>query len=68
MPIHEYKCPKCGVIFEKFTRLFSEEKVCCPVCGSEDIEKLPSRAGLIGAEDSDVSSSDFGTCGVSWGG
>ncbi len=45
MPIYEYHCKKCGFEFEMFV-LTSEEKVKCPKCGSEIIEKLISAPNL----------------------
>ena len=40
MPTYEYKCQKCGHKFEKL--VFGEEKVKCPKCQSEIVEKLIS--------------------------
>jgi len=39
MPIFEYECRKCGRLFEELVT-GSTQEVCCPACGSVDIEKL----------------------------
>ncbi|MCP3887413.1 MAG: zinc ribbon domain-containing protein [Desulfobulbaceae bacterium] len=47
MPIYEYKCNECDKIFELITLSGnSEEKIECPSCKSNDINKLIS-AGSI---------------------
>jgi putative FmdB family regulatory protein len=43
MPIYEFKCKKCGNIFEQL--VFSsdkKDKVVCPACGKEDAYRLLS--------------------------
>ena len=43
MPIYEFKCNKCGNIFEKL--VFPSDrrgKVICPSCGKEDAYRLLS--------------------------
>jgi len=48
MPIFEYRCGKCGELFEELVRGASQ-KVVCPSCGSADLEKLISAiAGSCG--------------------
>lgn len=42
MPIYDYECKKCGLIFDKMVSIGDNEKVECPVCGSIDTEKLLS--------------------------
>jgi putative FmdB family regulatory protein len=40
MPIYEFKCKKCGAIYECLCfRTSGEDKGPCPTCGSEDSEK-----------------------------
>lgn len=41
MPIFEYQCKKCERLFEELV-MNSTQEVCCPSCGSSDIEKLIS--------------------------
>jgi putative FmdB family regulatory protein len=43
MPIYEYRCRKCGEIFEKIQKLNEgEEALTCPYCGEKKPEKLVS--------------------------
>jgi putative FmdB family regulatory protein len=41
MPIYEFRCPKCGEVFEELV-LGKEGHVPCPCCGSPKSEKLLS--------------------------
>ncbi len=46
MPIYEFKCKKCGKVFEVLFRSRDEKlKICCPDCNSEKAEKLFSVFG-----------------------
>ncbi|MBW1780901.1 MAG: zinc ribbon domain-containing protein [Deltaproteobacteria bacterium] len=55
MPIYEFKCKKCGTVFESLCfRSSGEDKGPCPSCGSEKSEKLLSTFSSAG------SSSDLG--------
>jgi putative FmdB family regulatory protein len=47
MPIYEYACKKCDHAFE--TLVFGDEKVTCPECESDRLEKLMSVPGLAQA-------------------
>ncbi|MFC1866839.1 zinc ribbon domain-containing protein [Thermodesulfobacteriota bacterium] len=43
MPIYEYKCNKCGKIFEQIVfPSDDEDKFECPSCGEKDICRLVS--------------------------
>lgn len=43
MPVYDYKCRKCGAVFEKFLRsLTAAATVKCEKCGSAKVEKLVS--------------------------
>ncbi len=55
MPLYEYKCKKCGNSFEEL--VFGEEKVKCPKCGSEEVEKLLSVFSSGGGESKTTTSS-----------
>jgi putative FmdB family regulatory protein len=39
MPIYEFKCLKCDLVFEKLFLTLSTRDVTCPACGSEEVEK-----------------------------
>ena len=58
MPIHDYKCSKCGATFEKLVKT-SNEKVVCEKCGSKKTEKL------LSVFSTSVSSSSKNSCSVS---
>lgn len=47
MPIYEYKCPKCGKVFEEWVKsseAHKEEK--CPVCGTPS-PRIMSRTSFV---------------------
>ena len=48
MPIFEFRCNECGVVFEKLF-FHSEEKVdmACPGCQSPSFERVMSRARSV---------------------
>jgi putative FmdB family regulatory protein len=64
MPIFEYRCEKCGNVFDQFFRSLEEESryvMACPQCGSDRMRKLVSVFGLggnVGGAGSCSSSSD----------
>jgi putative FmdB family regulatory protein len=35
MPIHDLKCPTCGMIIEDVSHVSSDNKVLCPKCDTE---------------------------------
>jgi len=40
MPIHEYRCQKCGQLFQKLQSVGTGSKtVACPSCGSRRVER-----------------------------
>jgi len=51
MPTYEYKCQKCGHKFEKL--VFGKEKIKCPKCQSEMVEKLISAPNIGKSSKSD---------------
>lgn len=57
MPMFEYECKKCSHTFE--TLVFGDEKVECPECQSEELERLLSLPARPHASLSTVS----GPCG-----
>lgn len=54
MPIHEYRCGRCGRRFVEFFRTFAEvrDPAACPHCGGPDISRLPPRVRLMRSEES----------------
>ncbi|MBD5607835.1 MAG: zinc ribbon domain-containing protein [Desulfovibrio sp.] len=47
MPIYEYKCPKCGEVFEKFAKSSESHKdAICPKCGTES-PRIISRTSFV---------------------
>ena len=49
MPIFEFKCKRCGTVFESLCfRSSGEDKGACPSCGSDDSEKLMSTFASVG--------------------
>jgi putative FmdB family regulatory protein len=43
MPIYEFKCSNCSIIFEQFVTLSHySDKVKCPKCGSDEVKKQMS--------------------------
>ncbi len=47
MPIYEYRCQKCNTKFEKiFLPQERQDNIACPACGSSDVKKQLSPAGI----------------------
>jgi putative FmdB family regulatory protein len=46
MPIYEYFCSQCNKVHEVLQRISEEPLRQCPVCGSETIQKMVSRAAF----------------------
>ncbi|RLA96151.1 MAG: zinc ribbon domain-containing protein [Deltaproteobacteria bacterium] len=50
MPLYEYRCKRCDEVFEVLQlRSKEEERVRCPRCGSEEVERLLSACSLGGS-------------------
>jgi putative FmdB family regulatory protein len=47
MPIYDYKCKECGMVFEALVRSLDSQAVKCPSCGSENMERLISASYVI---------------------
>jgi putative FmdB family regulatory protein len=48
MPLYEYKCRKCGKVFELFHRISEDaSKTPCPECGEVGPEKLMSAVSSV---------------------
>jgi putative FmdB family regulatory protein len=61
MPIYEFECKKCLNRFELLILCKTEEKITCPECGSEEVNKLFSAF----ASKSESSNSNCGSTGFS---
>ncbi len=46
MPIYEYKCQKCGHVFEEWQSGFEECEQSCPTCGGES-KRLISNTSFV---------------------
>ena len=60
MPIYEYRCQKCGHIFEEFVRFGDEPELKCPQCGSAEARKVFSLFGTGGGAGSSSRSTSAG--------
>jgi len=49
MPIYDFKCRECGGISEVLLRT-AGKAVCCPNCGSENMERLISASYMVKTE------------------
>jgi len=48
MPIYEFRCLKCGDVFEiLFKSASDEQKLVCPKCNSEELERVLSRTNYV---------------------
>jgi len=64
MPIYEYRCSECGEEFEKWLRSMSaKQDVCCPRCGSRQVNKAVSIFGSSGSSSVGVSDSSCAPTG-----
>jgi putative FmdB family regulatory protein len=68
MPIFEYRCGDCGESFEAFVT--ADRKPECPACHGDNLAKLLSSPGMVGAGNGRSESSlpaaggcGMGTCG-----
>ena len=47
MPTYEYKCPKCGTVFERFQKITSKPELPCPKCGTTAPRLISGGSGLV---------------------
>ncbi|TMD60242.1 MAG: zinc ribbon domain-containing protein [Chloroflexi bacterium] len=54
MPIHDYRCARCGRRFQQFFRTFADvrDPSACPHCGAADVIRLPPRVRVVRSEES----------------
>ncbi|HNY13484.1 MAG TPA: zinc ribbon domain-containing protein [Candidatus Wallbacteria bacterium] len=62
MPIFEFKCSKCGTVFEKI-QMKRDPNPACASCGSEKTDKMVSIFGFTGGEGAKSSASTDHSCG-----
>ena len=46
MPIYEYKCAKCGSIFEHFQKMTDKDIDICQTCNKGGVKKIISSSGF----------------------
>lgn len=46
MPIYEYRCKKCGQVFEYMQRMSDPPKRTCEACGGRSLERLISQTSF----------------------
>jgi putative FmdB family regulatory protein len=64
MPIYEYKCLKCDEEFEALV-FRSDDKVACPHCKADKLERLMSACGFKSGESFTPSSGSSGCASCS---
>lgn len=67
MPLYEYTCQECDHTFE--TLVFAGDKVECPECQSDDLERLlsvPAKPQTSGSTLPMNCNSDGPPCGAPW--
>ncbi len=66
MPMYEFQCPKCNLVFEDLVKN-AKEKVPCPDCGHKKVERLLSRVAFSvgGTFTASTGSSECGSCSSS---
>lgn len=60
MPMYEYRCNKCGEIYEKLRRMEDADRdLKCPGCEADDVERLMSAFATSGGGCDAAASSGF---------
>jgi putative FmdB family regulatory protein len=47
MPTYDYKCPKCGTVFERFQKITSKPELPCPKCGATARRVISGGHGIV---------------------
>lgn len=64
MPTYEYKCRKCGNLFDQFQKMTAKAAAKCPKCGAKAERQLSGGAGLV-FKGSGFYLTDYGRAGQS---
>ncbi|HNV45978.1 MAG TPA: zinc ribbon domain-containing protein [Spirochaetota bacterium] len=56
MPVYEFTCDQCGIVFSELRRMGDFDPPACPECGSRDTRKIFSMFAGAG------SAASCGTC------
>jgi len=63
MPIYEFRCLRCGHVFELFNLKSDEEiEMKCPECGGINIERIMSRVSISSSSKSTSPRSTVRSC------
>jgi putative FmdB family regulatory protein len=62
MPIFEYRCADCGIVFEELVFGDRNRKIPCPACKSGSTEKIPSVIGGISMRGSSTPACGSSSC------
>ena len=55
MPVYEFKCKKCGNVFEYLClKSADKEQACCPQCGNKETDVLLSAFSSMSSNSSQV--------------
>jgi len=59
MPMYEYRCAECGVLYEQLRRMSeADAELVCPRCGSRQVQRQISACAIGGSS----SGGDKGGC------
>ena len=47
MPTYDYKCPKCGTLFERVQKMKDPHVAKCPKCGAKAERQLSGGHGIV---------------------
>ena len=47
MPTYDYKCPKCGTVFERVQKMKDPHVAKCPKCGAKAERQLSGGHGIV---------------------
>lgn len=62
MPIYEYRCRRCGEVFERYMKAHEKaDALTCPYCGEKKPEKIFSSFSSSKGSDSSSSCGSSGT-------